>query len=163
MKKATYDKASRRHTIITALGITVLAFLILMSIAGATQDPMVWNYKGNFLSDQNNKAIEINPQNSIDWYIKGNDLYNSNKFDESTEAYDKAIEINPHDSKVWNNKGNALWKQSKYDEALKAYDKAVEIDPKNPDAWNSRGAALANLGKYDESIKTYEKASKLNN
>ena len=99
MKKATYDKASRRRTIITALGITVLAFLILVSIAGATQDPMVWNYKGNVLSDQNSKAIEINPQNSIDWYIKGNDLYNSNKFDESTEAYDKAIEINPQDSK----------------------------------------------------------------
>src|SRR5208337_1652835 len=157
MKKATYDKASRRHTIITALGITVMAFLILVSIAGATQDPMVWNYKGNFLSDQNSKAIEINPQNSIDWYIKGNDLYNSNKFDEATKAYDKAIEINPYDSKIWNNKGNALSKQSKYDEALKAYDKAIEINPQDENAWNNKGAALANLGKPDEAIKAYEK------
>jgi hypothetical protein len=66
MKKVTFDKANRRHTIITTLGITVLVFLILASIAGATQDPMVWKYKGSVLSDQNNKAIEINPQNSID-------------------------------------------------------------------------------------------------
>ena len=104
MKKATYDKASQSHTIITALGITVLTFFILVSIAGATQDPMVWNYKGNVLSDQNNKAIEINPQNSIDWYSKGNALYNLNKYDEALKAYDKAIEINPQDSKAWNNK-----------------------------------------------------------
>ena len=58
MKKVTFDKASRRHTIITALGITVLAFLILVSIAGATQDPMVRNNKGNVQTDLNKiKAI----------------------------------------------------------------------------------------------------------
>ena len=95
MKKAKYDKASRRHTIITALGITVLAFLILVSIAGATQDPMVWNYKGNFLSDQNNKAIEINPQNSVAWSNKGAVLANLGRFDESVTAHIEGIEINP--------------------------------------------------------------------
>ena len=32
MKKVTYDKASRKHAIITALGITALALLILVGI-----------------------------------------------------------------------------------------------------------------------------------
>jgi tetratricopeptide (TPR) repeat protein len=99
MKKATYDKTSRRHTIITALGITVLAFLILISIAGATQDPMVWNYKGNFLSDQNNKAIEINPQNSDAWDSKVDPLNKLKRYDEAVNAQNKANEINLKKSK----------------------------------------------------------------
>jgi hypothetical protein len=35
MEKAIYDKASRGYTFIKALDITLLAFFILVSIAGA--------------------------------------------------------------------------------------------------------------------------------
>ena len=162
MKKATYDKASQSHTIITALGITVLTFFILVSIAGATQDPMVWKYKGSVLSDQNNKAIEINPQNSIDWYSKGRTLYKLNKYDEAIKAYEKAIELNPQDSKSWNNKGIALYNLNKYDEAIKAYDKAIEIDLRNSLAWYNKGDSLGRLNKSDEAKKAYDKANGIN-
>ena len=60
MKKVTYDKVSRRHTIITILGITVLVFLILVSIAGATQDSMIRNNKGNVQTDLNKIDEAIN-------------------------------------------------------------------------------------------------------
>ncbi len=58
-------KASRRHTSIAVLGSTVLAFLMLMSIAGATQNSINWFDKG--LENEikpSEKAIELNPQNS---------------------------------------------------------------------------------------------------
>ena len=145
MKKATYDKASQSHTIITALGITVLTFFILVSIAGATQDPMVWKYKGSVLSDQNNKAIEINPQNSIDWYSKGRTLYKLNKYDEAIKAYDKSIEIDLRNSLAWYNKGYSLGRLNKSDEAKKAYDKANGINPNSPYAWNGNGRDFDNL------------------
>ena len=49
MKKAGYDTVSRRHTFIAFLGITVLMFLILVCIAGATQDSDAsWNNKEYF-------------------------------------------------------------------------------------------------------------------
>ena len=60
--------------------------------------------KGNALNNLNkydeaikayDKAIEINPQNSMAWYNKGNVFTNLNKYDEAIKAYDKAIEINP--------------------------------------------------------------------
>jgi hypothetical protein len=35
MNKATYDNASKMHTIIMTLGITMLTLLILVSLAGA--------------------------------------------------------------------------------------------------------------------------------
>ena len=37
MKKLTHYTVRRRHTFISVLGTTVLAFLMLMSIAGAAQ------------------------------------------------------------------------------------------------------------------------------
>ena len=73
MKKATYDKASRKHTIITALGITAMALLILVGIVGAAQS-------SNF------------------WYHKGGELMSSEKYSEAINVYNKSIEINPHDS-----------------------------------------------------------------
>jgi tetratricopeptide (TPR) repeat protein len=41
------------------------------------------------------KAIEINPQNSLAWYNKGITLRHLNKYEEAIKAYEKAIESNP--------------------------------------------------------------------
>ncbi len=106
MKKETYDKGSQRHTITMALGITVLVFLMLVSISGCV------SFSGITNSGSNNVSI-------------------LNKSDEALKAYDKAIEINPQNTDAWNNKGDTLSKQNKYDEAKKAYDKAIEIDSQN--------------------------------
>ena len=66
-------KASRKQIIIMALGITALALLMLVSIAGATRDSDAWINKGNALS-------------------------NLNQSEESIVAYDKAIEIDTRSS-----------------------------------------------------------------
>ena len=41
------------------------------------------------------KAIEINPQNSVAWSNKGAVLANLGRFDESVTAHIEGIEINP--------------------------------------------------------------------
>jgi len=82
MTKAIYDKASRSHTLIKALGITLLAFFILVSIAGAIP-----------LADILNSG--------------SNNVSNLNKSNEAIKAYDKAIEITPQDSAAWNNQNCA--------------------------------------------------------
>ena len=80
MKTTRFDKASRRHTYIATLGIIVLTFLVLISIAGATQ-------------------------NSGTWINKGVNLVKLGNSDEAIKACDKAIKINSHNSYVWYNKG----------------------------------------------------------
>ena len=87
MKKTKYDTVRRRHTLVTFLGIAVLTFLILVSIAGATQDSDVWIAKGNAIADLG-------------------------KYDEAIKAYDKLIELNPNDSGAWNKKVAALNKSN---------------------------------------------------
>jgi hypothetical protein len=78
MKKATYDKVNREHTLIKALGITILALLILVSIAVAAQF--------------------VDPPNS-----GSNNVSKFGKYNKAITAYDKALETNPHDSLAWNN------------------------------------------------------------
>ena len=95
------------------------------------------------------KAIEINPENSTAWTNKGFALYSLNKYDEALAAYDKAIEINPRNEAAWYFKGDVLYKLNKSDKAGKAWDKqndiresnlisdrnkAIEIDPHNSEA-----------------------------
>jgi Flp pilus assembly protein TadD len=58
----------------------VLAFLVLISIASATQDSDNWNNQGIGLAK-------------------------SGKSDEAIKAFGKAIKINPQSSLAWNNKG----------------------------------------------------------
>lgn len=70
MNKATYDNASKMHTIIMTLGITMLTLLILVSLTVAVPFAYIPNSGSNNVS-------------------------NLNKSDEAIKAFDKALEINP--------------------------------------------------------------------
>ena len=73
MKKVLCDKASRKHTYIMVLSITMVVFLILVNIASVASSEDIKN------SGSNN-------------------AFNFNKFDKAISAYDKAIEINLQNS-----------------------------------------------------------------
>jgi tetratricopeptide (TPR) repeat protein len=107
MIKKRYDKASKGYLIRMVSEITLPALLMLMSIAVAVVFADISNSTSNYVSNSNNsyevlktieKAIEINPQDSIAWIYKGNVLSDLNKSDEAIKAYDKALEINPQNS-----------------------------------------------------------------
>jgi tetratricopeptide (TPR) repeat protein len=175
MEELTHYTVNRRHTFITVLGITVLAFLVLISVASATPNSTNWFDKG--LENEikaSEKAIELNPQNTDAWRLKGNYLTRQKKFDEAMKVYDKIIELNgkgialtkiqPQSlgaSLAWTSKGDVLEQLGKYDDAMKAYDKAIEIDPRDFAAWNGKGRALDQLNKHEEAIKAYEKAKEI--
>jgi tetratricopeptide (TPR) repeat protein len=108
------------------------------------------------------EALQIDPQNSTAWTIKGLTLYNFNKYDEAIKAYDEAIRINPRNSKAWIYKGLVLRDLGRYDEAIKADEKAIEINPENSTAWTNKGFALYSLNKYDEALAAYDKAIEVN-
>jgi len=139
MNTSKCDKASRWHIFIRVLGITALVLLMLVSSTGCVSFAGIPNTNSNSVSNLNkaiendikiqDKAIEINPQNSTAWNNTGVDLNKLNKFDEAIIAYNKAIEINPQNAYAWGGKGYALSKLNKSDEAIKAYEKAIEINP----------------------------------
>lgn len=77
MKETTCDNRHRGYSLTKALGIVVLALLMLVNIAGALPSADIPNSGSNNVS-------------------------NFNKSDEAIKACEKAIEINPQDSKAWN-------------------------------------------------------------
>ena len=61
-------------------------------------------------------------ETSIDWFMKGYNLYNQEKFSESLDAYNRALELDPRDFEAWNNRGIDLGLLGKYDEALTSFE-----------------------------------------
>lgn len=53
------------------------------------------------LLESNNKTIELNPKDTIAWYIKGDTLYKLERYKDSIEAFDKAIKLTPGLSDAW--------------------------------------------------------------
>ena len=167
------------HTFITFLGITALAFLMLMSIAGATQsvpvpefssnsenirtlDPALKNSYEKQLKEQD-EALQKNPFDSEAWKFKAFDLAMLHRYDEAIIAYDQAIKVNPKDSDAWFQKGDMLHDElNRSIEAIKTYYKAIELNPKDVwSVWESKGYVLDELGRHNELIDAYKKAKGL--
>jgi tetratricopeptide (TPR) repeat protein len=138
------------------------------------------------------KAIQIDPENVGAWDGKALALRSlsiaendTDKYNESLEAYDMAIELydrkikaNPQDTNALYYKGLALTgraltmkageklnissdKEDRvryFEEAINAYDRAIEIDPKYVTVWKNKGNILYSLGKYNESLEALDEA-----
>ncbi|WP_226889653.1 tetratricopeptide repeat protein [Nostoc sp. MG11] len=104
------------------------------------------------------KAINISPESSLIWFLKGNELFYLGKFQQAIAFYDKAIEFKPSSHKSWYNRGMALDKLVREEEAIVSYDKAIEFKPDKHEAWNNQGYTLSNLGRFEEAITSYDKA-----
>ena len=53
MNTSTFYEVSRGYKLLKVLGITAVIFLVLVGIAGATQDSDAWYNKGNALKHLN--------------------------------------------------------------------------------------------------------------
>ena len=75
-------------------------------------------------------------ETSVDWFMKGFDLYNQEKFNDSLEAYNRALELDQNDFEAWNNKGIDEGLLGRYDEALKSFEMAVALNDSYAEAWS---------------------------
>ncbi len=107
-------------------------------------------------------AYAVANETSIDWFIKGLDLYNQEKFDESLQAYNRALELNPNDFEAWNNKGIDEGLLGKYDDALVSFENAVAINDSYAEAWYNMGVIYDFKEYYASAVQAYKRATQLN-
>ncbi len=73
---------------------------------------VAYTHKGEYdrAIDDYNKAIEINPKNSMAYNNRGF-VYDIHKgeYDKAINDYNKAIEINPKDDMAYTDRGNAYY------------------------------------------------------
>ena len=110
---------------------------------------------------QKTTEIEIESDDYLGWYNRGNTLLESERYSEAIASYDKVLAIEPNYHHAWHNRGMALGNLQRYSEAIVSYDKALIIEPMDDRAWYNRGNALLNLERYSLAIASYEKALKI--
>ena len=68
-------------------------------------------------------------ENSEFWTIRGNDLFDQEKFGDSLIAYSLALKIDPRYKFALVGRGAALGALDKHLEALRDFESALKIDP----------------------------------
>ncbi|MDQ1261016.1 MAG: hypothetical protein QG575_197 [Euryarchaeota archaeon] len=101
-------------------------------------------------------------ETSTDWFMKGLDLYNQEKFNDSLQAYNRALELDPNDFEAWNNKGIDEGLLGRYDDALVSFGKALDINESYAEAWYNMGVIYDFKGYYSTAVQAYKKATQLN-
>ena len=97
------------------------------------------NFKGEFVlavSDYN-KAIEMNPQDSLAFLNRARTFSNQKNYDAAITDYSRAIELNPKESMAYFNRGDAYEKKGNVQQAMSDYQKAFELDAGNEAAKNN--------------------------
>jgi tetratricopeptide (TPR) repeat protein len=109
-----------------------------------------------------NTSIELNPNLSQPWNLKGAALSVLGRYNETIECLDKATELNPSFGKAWLNKGKTFNELGRYNEANKCFDKVIELSQQNEVTWNEKGKALYGLGRYEDAHSAFTQAGDLN-
>lgn len=136
---------------------------------------IAWYHKGlaqNKLGQFNeaiasfNRALAINPENSLALIANCQALSNVGRFVEAITACDLAIKINQNwgDSSpaiAWYSKGLAQKQNSQIEEAIASLNQAIAINPQDADIWIEHGKSLILLGKPEQASVSYEFALKL--
>jgi len=100
----------------------------------------------------------------IEWYNKGLELLNQDKYREALSCFDRALPSFKDDKamaiKILNGRGNCFYYLDKYKEAIEAYYKAFSIDKglTTGNALYNMGTAYAELESYDNGIHCFEQA-----
>ena len=98
-------------------------------------------------------ALEVHAQmGAEEWFLKGNTLSRTGRFDEAVEAYKRSIEKNPKATVAHFNLGLAYKNLNRMGEAAAAFEKTVELEPGNLDARYSLGNAYNHLERWEDAI-----------
>jgi Flp pilus assembly protein TadD, contains TPR repeats len=93
--------------------------------------------------------------------MKGFNLYNQERYNDSLEAYNRALELDPNDFEAWNNKGIDEGLLGRYDEALKSFENAVAINESYAEAWYNMGVIYDFKGYYYTAVQAYKRATQI--
>ncbi|UKN01309.1 tetratricopeptide repeat protein [Paracrocinitomix mangrovi] len=91
--------------------------------------------------------ISIGQENVLS---EGNELYNSEKYEEAIEAYSKHIANGEYSVELYYNLGNAYYRNGDLGKSIWAYESALKIDPDHEDAnFNLEFANAQTIDKLD--------------
>ena len=106
------------------------------------------------ISNEDNKFLAIDPNNTATLNSKGLALGILGNHTAAIDFFDRAILIDPNSIDAYINKGTAVGVLGKYRDALRSIDKALAIDPNNTAALTVRALTLYSAGNRTEAAGT---------
>lgn len=107
------------------------------------------------------KALEIDPSDSVALRNKGMILVNLGKYEQALSHINKALEIEPNNTELLLSKGLVLEILDKHNEATNYYGKALGVNP-NPELLHRIGFSLFLIGKHEDAMNYFNKALEIN-
>lgn len=109
-----------------------------------------------------NRSIEIESQNSENYYLKSKILYNLECYEEALVSINEAIKIDPKNPNYYLNKSIYLNSLKRYNDAIISCEQAIKIDPQVYDFYHEKGVILSLIGEdYPAAINSCERAIQL--
>jgi tetratricopeptide (TPR) repeat protein len=151
--------------------LVITACLILLSGAAFAQSAKEYTQKGRELYEKNefmesllnvNKAIELDPNYSVAYYLRGNI---KDRFDDRHGAmkdYNTAIEKNTKFADAFFARGNVKMKLQDYYGAISDFSSAISINENYIEAYFNRGKAKQFLQAYEDAINDCSKIIQIN-
>ena len=100
----------------------------------------------------------IPPEDATPYFNRGDNFFNSGKYQEAIDNYTKAIKLNPKFTGAYFNRGYARQKLSQYQEAIADLTKVAELDPKYPNVYYALGWNYCQAEQYQNAVDNYTKA-----
>ena len=97
--------------------------------------------------------LELRPNDSMAWQLKGVSEEQQNKIEEAKISYLKALDLDKNNIDVLGDLGVLFLNNNEYQQAYTYFKKLTEIDPKNSEGWRLLGKSLFYLDKSDEAKK----------
>ncbi|MFX1237219.1 MAG: tetratricopeptide repeat protein [Promethearchaeota archaeon] len=118
----------------------------------------IGNNKHDDAIDLCKKAIELDENNSVSYYIMGLAHAVKSEQDKAINNFQKAIDLNSNFAEAWNDKGLVHIAKSEFDQAINCFNNAVGIDQNHSDAWYNMGNTYKLKKEFNKSIESYDKA-----
>lgn len=108
------------------------------------------------------KLTSLQPDDGLNWLLKGQVLESLGKNDEALTAYEKATTLSPDNADAWQNKASLLAKTQKFDEAISSYTRAIGLAPGQSVFVYNRGCAYCLKGDKGNALADLGKAISMN-
>jgi tetratricopeptide (TPR) repeat protein len=108
------------------------------------------------------KLTTLQPNDGLNWLLKGQTLEALGRIDEALPAYEKATSLSPDNADAWQNRAGLLAKTKKYDEAISLYTRAIDLAPGQPVLVYNRGCAYCLKGDKGNALADLGKAIAMN-
>jgi len=106
--------------------------------------------------------IKVQPDDALNYIMKGQVLYGSEQYNESIQAFERATSLDPTRWDVWGMKAASLAKTARFDEAIISINNGIELAPNQPVNIYNRACIYSLKGDKANALADLQKAITIN-